>query len=272
MNISPLGAGAVAGTSLPLDPAFTARELNFDASFANSMDATSDRDFVAEALFTIALLGVHLSRMGEELVLWTSSEFGFATLGDNFTTGSSMLPQKKNSDVAELARGKSGRLVGNLTALLVTLKGLPLAYNRDLQEDKEPLFDSVRTALLVLEALRGAYESVEFNAARTALAAGDELLVAIDIAEALVVEGVPFRDAHELVGRLVGESVANNTSLRDLVAADEKLAVHVHLFDEGAALSNRKSPGSAGPSAAPAQREHLVSSIALLRKKMSEIA
>ena len=127
------------------------------------MDAVSDRDFVAESLFDVAMLGVHLSRMGEELVLWTSAEFGFATLGDDFTTGSSMLPQKKNSDVAELARGKSGRLVGNLTGLLVTLKGLPLSYNRDLQEDKEPLFDSVRQVLLVLIALRGAYRSLTFN-------------------------------------------------------------------------------------------------------------
>ena len=137
--------------------------MGFDETFANSMDAVSDRDFVAETLFDIAMLGVHLSRMGEELVLWTSAEFNFATLGDDFTTGSSMLPQKKNSDVAELARGKSGRLVGNLTGLLVTLKGLPLSYNRDLQEDKEPLFDSVRQVLLVLAALSGAYRSTDLQ-------------------------------------------------------------------------------------------------------------
>ena len=164
------------------------------------MDAVSDRDFVAETLFDSALVGVHLSRMGEELVLWTTAEFNFATLGDAFTTGSSMLPQKKNSDVAELARAKSGRLVGNLTSLLVTLKGLPLSYNRDLQEDKEPLFDSVRQVTLVLAAMTGAYRSLTFNADVARTAADDQFLVAIDIAEKLVEGGVPFRQAHERVG------------------------------------------------------------------------
>jgi len=143
LDVSPLGAGALAGSSLPLDPDGVAADLGFGARFENSLDAVSDRDFVAEALFDLALLGVHLSRMGEELVLWSTEEFGFAVLDDAYATGSSMLPQKKNPDVAELARGKTGRLIGNLTALLVTLKGLPLAYNRDLQEDKEPLFDSL---------------------------------------------------------------------------------------------------------------------------------
>src|SRR5580658_585671 len=143
LNISPLGAGALAGSSLPLDPDYVAAELGFHGRFENSLDAVSDRDFVAEALFDLALLGVHLSRMGEEIVLWSTEEFGFCTLDDAYATGSSMLPQKKNPDVAELARGKTGRLVGHLTAVLVTLKGLPLAYNRDLQEDKEPLFDAV---------------------------------------------------------------------------------------------------------------------------------
>ena len=144
LNTSPLGAGALAGSSLPLDPDYVAAELGFHGRFENSLDAVSDRDFVAESLFDLALLGVHLSRMGEEIVLWSTEEFGFCTLDDAYATGSSMLPQKKNPDVAELARGKTGRLLGNLTAVLVTLKGLPLAYNRDLQEDKEPLFDSVR--------------------------------------------------------------------------------------------------------------------------------
>ena len=144
LDVSPLGAGALAGTSLPIDPAYTARALGFDRPFDNSLDAVSDRDFVAEALFDIALLGVHLARIGEEWVLWTAEEFGFARLADAYATGSSMLPQKKNPDIAELARGKAGRFIGNLAGLLATLKGLPLAYNRDLQEDKEPLFDSVR--------------------------------------------------------------------------------------------------------------------------------
>jgi argininosuccinate lyase len=257
MNVSPLGAGALAGTSLAIDPSVAAEILGFDGSFTNSMDAVSDRDFVAETLFDIALLGVHLSRMGEELVLWTTAEFNFASLGDDFTTGSSMLPQKKNSDVAELARGKSGRLVGNLTALLVTLKGLPLTYNRDLQEDKEPLFDSVRQVLLVLVALRGAYGSLTFNAATASDAASDQFLVAIDIAEELVKEGVPFRQAHEQVGRLVGEAASSSRSLADVVGADADLARFSELFAPGVALGRRRSPGASGPEAAELQRAQL---------------
>jgi argininosuccinate lyase len=252
-NVSPLGAGALAGTSLPIQPDVTAALLGFDETFANSMDAVSDRDFVAEALFDIALLGVHLSRMGEELVLWTTAEFNFATLGDDFTTGSSMLPQKKNSDVAELARGKSGRLVGNLTGLLVTLKGLPLSYNRDLQEDKEPLFDSVKQVLLVLAAMTGAYRSMTFRADVAALAADDQLLVAIDIVERLVVNGMPFRQAHEVAGALVGRAVRENRTLADLVNEDSDLQGYNNLFTQGATLANRRSPGASGPSAASLQ-------------------
>jgi len=267
MNVSPLGAGALAGTSLPINPSVTAGLLGFDRPFANSMDAVSDRDFVAETLFDIALLGVHLSRMGEELVLWTTTEFGFATLGDDFTTGSSMLPQKKNSDVAELARGKTGRLVGNLTALLVTLKGLPLSYNRDLQEDKEPLFDSVRTALVVLTALCGAYKSMTFNADVAGLAASDELLVAIDIAEKLVEESVPFRQAHEVAGKLVGQAVREGTSLRDVVANSE-YDRFLNLFDDGAALARRSSPGASGPRAAASQQNTLRASLEAARKRL----
>ncbi|MDH2902541.1 MAG: argininosuccinate lyase [Actinomycetota bacterium] len=268
MNVSPLGAGALAGTSLPIDPSVTSELLGFDEPFANSMDAVSDRDFVAEALFDIALLGVHLSRMGEELVLWTTSEFNFATLGDDFTTGSSMLPQKKNSDVAELARGKSGRLVGNLTGLLVTLKGLPLTYNRDLQEDKEPLFDSVKQVTLVLAAMNGAYQSMIFNAAAAAAAADDQLLVAIDVAERLVAEGLPFRQAHEVAGGLVGRAVREGRLLADIVADEPTLAHHRDLFERGAALSNRRSPGSSGPAAAPGQSTRLSERIAALRARI----
>lgn len=247
--ISPLGAGAIAGTSLPLDPHYTAQQLGFRRAFANSMDATSDRDFVAEALFVLALIGVHFSRLGEELVLWTTSEFGFASLGDNFTTGSSMLPQKKNSDVAELARGKSGRLVGNLTGLLTMLKGLPLAYNRDLQEDKEPLFDSLRTVTTVGAALTGAYYSLTFHGDVMARAADDELLVAIDVAESLVAEGLPFREAHERVGALVGEAVRRGVTLESLVREDGELQRFAELFAPGTALSRRRSPGASGPQA-----------------------
>jgi argininosuccinate lyase len=262
MNVSPLGAGALAGTSLPINPALTAGLLGFDAPFANSMDAVSDRDFVAESLFDIALLGVHLSRMGEELVLWTSAEFNFATLADSFTTGSSMLPQKKNSDVAELARAKSGRLVGNLTGLLVVLKGLPLSYNRDLQEDKEPLFDSFRQVGLVLRALAGAFRSLEFHADLSRAAAKDELLVAIDIAEELVGEGLPFRQAHERVGQLVATAIAANRSLRDVVASTPFFERFEPLFEGDGALARRRSPGASGPLAREAQSERLQAALA----------
>ncbi len=257
LNVSPLGAGALAGTSLALDPTVAAAILGFDAPFANSMDAVSDRDFVAETLFDVALMGVHLSRMGEELVLWTSAEFNFASLGDDFTTGSSMLPQKKNSDVAELARGKSGRLIGNLTGLLVVLKGLPLSYNRDLQEDKEPLFDSIRQILLVLRALSGAYRSMTFHDDVAKAAADDQFLVAIDLAEELVAEGVPFRQAHEKVGKLVAQAVASNRPLRDVVAATPDVQRFNHLFDDGVALRRRRSPGASGPSASAEQAQRL---------------
>ena len=247
--ISPLGAGAIAGTSLPLDPHYTATQLGFRRAFANSMDATSDRDFVAEALFVFALIGVHFSRLGEELVLWTTSEFGFASLDDRFTTGSSMLPQKKNSDVAELARGKTGRLVGNLTSILTMLKGLPLAYNRDLQEDKEPLFDSIRTVTLVGRALAGAYTSLTVHADAMEQAASDELLVAIDIAEELVADGKPFREAHDIVGSLVGEAVRQGVTLESLVTAHPDLQKFGGLFAPGEALARRRSPGASGPQA-----------------------
>ncbi len=268
MNVSPLGAGALAGTSLPILPKVTAELLGFTEPIANSMDAVSDRDFVAETLFDIAMLGIHLSRMGEELVLWTSAEFNFATLGDDFTTGSSMLPQKKNSDVAELARGKSGRLVGNLTGLLVTLKGLPLSYNRDLQEDKEPLFDSVKQVLLVLSAMTGAYQSMTFNAPFAQAAADDQFLVAIDIAEKLVLAGVPFRQAHEQVGKLVGEAVRDSKSLKDVVAASADFAQYVELFAQGAALKNRTSLGAAGPLAKSEQETRLTSAVSAAKARV----
>ena len=268
MDVSPLGAGAVAGTSLDIDPSVPAKALRFATTFANSMDAVSDRDFVAETLFDLALLGVHLSRMGEELVLWTSAEFGFAKLGDDFTTGSSMLPQKKNSDVAELARGKSGRLVGNLTGLLVTLKGLPLSYNRDLQEDKEPLFDSVKHVSLVLAALTGAYRSMNFDNVRAAEAADDPYLVAIDIAESLVEEGMPFRQAHEAVGRLVGQSVATGEDFADVVAHDPAFARFAPLLEPGAALRRRRSPGASGPEAAATQATRLDETRRALRSRV----
>ncbi|HEY4378398.1 MAG TPA: argininosuccinate lyase, partial [Acidimicrobiales bacterium] len=217
-DVSPLGAGALAGSSLPLDPEATAADLGFAAVFDNSLDAVGDRDFVAEALFDLALLGVHLSRIGEEVVLWSSEEFGFLKLDDAYATGSSMLPQKKNPDIAELARGKAGRLIGHLTGVLSTLKGLPLAYNRDLQEDKEPLFDAVDQVLLALGALDGLLASATFVTDRMAAAADSPYASATDLAEHLVEGGMPFRDAHAVVGEIVRTALDGGASMSDLVA------------------------------------------------------
>jgi argininosuccinate lyase len=252
LDVSPLGAGALAGTSLPIDPATTAADLGFSRAFDNSLDAVSDRDFVAEALFDLALLGTHLSRLGEEWVLWTTEEFGFARLDDGYATGSSMLPQKKNPDIAELARGKSGRLIGNLTSLLVTLKGLPLAYNRDLQEDKEPLFDSADQVVLALAALTGMIATATFDVARMQAAADSETTAATDIAEFLVRQGTPFREAHAIVGALVRRHLAGEGTLRDLVS-DELGHDAGALVAPGVGVLQRTSPGGAGPEALGAQ-------------------
>lgn len=264
VDVSPLGAGATAGSSLPLDPDFTARELGFATRFENSMDAVSDRDFVAELLFDLALIGTHLSRIGEEWVLWTSSEFGFATLDDRYATGSSMLPQKKNADIAELTRGKSGRLIGNLTGLLATLKGLPLSYNRDLQEDKEPLFDSFDQVSLAIAAVNGMVQTASFDTARLNAAANDEFLSATDVAEWLVSGGMPFREAHALVGELVRSALADGQSLADLVAADSWLGNEaVAVMRRG--VANRTSPGGGGPIAVAVQIQRFRSKVNELR-------
>jgi argininosuccinate lyase len=259
LNVSPLGAGALAGSSLPLDPDYVAAELGFHGRFENSLDAVSDRDFVAESLFDLALLGVHLSRMGEEMVLWSTEEFGFCTLDDAYTTGSSMLPQKKNPDVAELARGKTGRLIGHLSAVLVTLKGLPLAYNRDLQEDKEPLFDAVLQVRRALVALRGVYETVTWNEERMQAAADGPAASAIDLAEFLVEQGMPFRQAHALIGGLVRESLERHVPLNELVAAHPDLGeTAVVLLEPGVAVTRRRTPGGAGPGPVAEQTERFV--------------
>jgi argininosuccinate lyase len=250
LDVSPLGAGALAGSSLPIDPAATAADLGFARRFDNSLDAVSDRDFVAEAVFDLALIGVHLSRMGEEWVLWTSGEFGFASLDDAYATGSSMLPQKKNPDIAELARGKSGRLIGNLTGLLATLKGLPLAYNRDLQEDKEPLFDSVEQVQLAVAALTGMIATATFHADAMQSAADEETTAATDLAEYLVRSGMPFREAHAVVGAHVRAALAGEATLRDLVADDPLLGPDASaLVADGVGVRMRTSPGAAGPAA-----------------------
>ena len=272
LDVSPLGAGALAGSSLPLDPDGVADALGFAARFENSLDAVSDRDFVAEALFDLALLGVHLSRIGEELVLWSSEEFGFAVLDDAFATGSSMLPQKKNPDVAELARGKSGRLIGNLTGLLATLKGLPLAYNRDLQEDKEPLFDSVSQSRLGLAALSGVLATVGFVTLRMEQAANGAEVAAVDLAEWLVLRGMPFRQAHGVVGGLVSDSLERHVPLAELVEAHPDLGVDaVALLRPGVAVTRRTTPGGAGPSAVAIQMERFAARLAADRVRLAPV-
>jgi argininosuccinate lyase len=256
LDVSPLGAGALAGSSLPLDPDAVAADLGFAARFENSLDAVSDRDFVAEALFALALVGIHLSRIGEEVVLWTSEEFGFAVLDDGYATGSSMLPQKKNPDIAELARGKAGRLIGDLTGLLATLKGLPLAYNRDLQEDKEPLFDAVDQVALALSAVDGMLGTIRFDVERMQAAADVPAASATDLAEHLVAAGMPFRDAHAVVGGLVRSALAGGGSLAELVAAHPDLGPEAAaLLEPGVAVRRRTTPGGAGPDAVAVQLE-----------------
>ncbi|MYG93699.1 MAG: argininosuccinate lyase [Acidimicrobiia bacterium] len=257
LDTSPLGAGALAGSSLPLNPEATALELGFGGVFENSMDAVSDRDFVAESLFVLALIGIHLSRLGEEIVWWTSEEVAFASLDDAYATGSSMLPQKKNPDIAELARAKAGRLIGNLTGLLATLKGLPLAYNRDLQEDKEPLFDSVDQVRLGLRAIVGLMSTITFDVQAMAAAADAPSLAAIDLVEWLVADGMAFRDAHGVVGELVRRSLDGEASLVDLVRADLRLGNQAaELLNPGVAVGRRSTQGGAGTVPLDAQLEH----------------
>ncbi len=266
LDVSPLGAGALAGSSLPIDPAVSAEKMGFGKVFANSMDAVSDRDFVAEILFDIALLGTHLSRIGEEWVLWTTEEFGFAHLDDGFATGSSMLPQKKNADIAELARGKTGRLIGNLTAVLVVLKGLPLAYNRDLQEDKEPLFDSVNQVSLALSALTGMIASATFHPDAMAQAADMEALAATDLAEWLVRQGTPFRQAHAIIGELVRLTHETGSSLKSAVVAHPSLGPEAaKLVGVGVGVQQRTSPGASGPMSGASQQQLLNIEIDRLR-------
>jgi argininosuccinate lyase len=262
-SVSPLGAGALAGSSLPLDPTAVAAELGFSRAAANSIDAVSDRDFAAEFLFCSALIGVHLSRLGEEVVLWATSEFRWVELDDTFSTGSSIMPQKKNPDVAELARGKSGRLIGDLITMLTVLKGLPLAYDRDLQEDKEPVFDAVDTLLLVLPAVSGMIATMTIDVDRLAATAADGFALATDVAERLVRRGVPFREAHEAVGQLVAWCAERQCDLAE-VADDDLLAISPHLTADVrevlsvvGALDSRAALGGTAPIRVAEQLEEL---------------
>ncbi|GLX99345.1 argininosuccinate lyase [Herbidospora sp. NBRC 101105] len=251
--VSPLGSGALAGSSLPLDPVAVAAELGFDSAAPNSMDAVADRDFAAEFLFAAAMIGIHLSRLGEEIVLWASQEFRWIEMDDAYSTGSSIMPQKKNPDVAELARGKSGRLIGSLMTMLTTLKGLPLTYNRDLQEDKEPVFDAVDTLNLVLPAMAGLVSTMRVNTSRLESSAPDGFALATDLAELLVRKGVAFRDAHEAVGHLVVWCQVNDKDLGDLTD-EELLKVSPHftpdvrdVLNVPGALAARKAHGGTAP-------------------------
>jgi argininosuccinate lyase len=272
---SPYGSGALAGQTLGLDPELVARELGFTGSTANSIDGTSSRDFVAEFAFVCAQAGVDVSRLAEEVILWATREFGFVRLHDSWSTGSSIMPQKKNPDVAELARGKAGRLVGNLTGLLATLKALPLAYNRDLQEDKEPVFDSVDTLTVLLPAFTGMIATLEFDTERMAELAPQGFSLATDVAEWLVREGVPFRVAHEVAGACVQRCEELGVELHEL--SDEQYAaispsltpeVRSVLTIEGS-VAARNGRGGTAPDAVRAQLAELREVVAAHRERIA---
>ena len=231
-NKCPLGAAALAGTTYPLDRAITASELGFDEPVANSMDAVSDRDYLLDLIYACSVCQIHLSRLCEELVWWSSAEFGFVEMDDAHSTGSSIMPQKKNPDFAELVRGKSGRVVGDLMSLLVTVKGTPLTYDKDLQEDKEPLFDAADTVLGSLMACTGMLATCTFKADRMREASHEGYMAATDLADYLVGKGLPFRQAHAMVGRIVGDCVREGVTLQQLTT--DELRSYSELFDDDA--------------------------------------
>ncbi|MFJ8960687.1 argininosuccinate lyase [Lentzea sp. NPDC102401] len=269
---SPYGSGALAGSSLGLDPAKVAADLGFYAPVENSIDGTASRDFAAEIAFVLAMISVNLSRVAEEIIIWTTAEFRFAVLDDAWSTGSSIMPQKKNPDVAELARGKSGRLIGNLAGLLATLKAQPLAYNRDLQEDKEPLFDSVEQLELLLPAFAGMVATLKFDVARMASLAPAGFTLATDIAEWLVRQGVPFRVAHEAAGACVRAAESRGVGLEDLTD-DEFLAISPALTSEvrsvltvEGSIASRDAHGGTAPARVREQLDALVAKAASARE------
>ncbi len=249
---SPLGSGALAGSTLKLDRVYVAKELMFLDVAQNSMDAVSDRDFVVEFLANAAICGMHLSRLAEDLILWSTAEFGFITISDAYTTGSSLMPQKKNPDVAELVRGKTGRLYGNLVAVLTMLKGLPLTYNRDMQEDKEPLFDSAHTLRTTLSVMADMLHHTKVNRACCEAAASDPLLLATDLVDFLVKKGTPFREAHHAVGALVAASEKSGVPLPTLAAKKYGPAA-ARVFDVRRALAARTAIGAPSPKNVGAQ-------------------
>jgi argininosuccinate lyase len=262
MDELPLGSGALAGSTLVLGREAMAAELGFARVTQNSLDAVSDRDFALEILSALAILGMHLSRLSEDVVLWTTAEFGFARLSDRHSTGSSLMPQKKNPDIAELTRGKTGRLYGNLMRLLTVMKGLPMSYNRDLQEDKEAVFDSVDTARMALAVMAEMMAALSVDGRASALASGDPSLLATDLADELVRKGVPFRTAHDLVGRLAAESSRTGVPLDKLSpdfvkeTAPELLEEWSSYFDNARSLSARRATGAPSPENVSARLDH----------------
>ena len=269
-SFSPFGAGALAGSSIQPNPEKVAKDLGFSGAMANSIDAVGDRDFAAEALFDLAMLGVHLSKIGEEFVLWSSTEFGWVKIADAYSTGSSIMPQKKNADIAELARGKSGRFIGNLTSLLVVLKGLPFAYNRDLQEDKEPVFDSVDQLLILLPAITGMIETAQFNSAAISKGAADGFSLATEIADFLAKKQIPFATAHEVAGECVKFCEKNGIELDQLSDA-QLLAIHPALTGEVKAFLNVKGAVASRTSSMGTSQKSVTSALAQLKKEISAV-
>lgn len=273
-SASPYGAGALAGGSLGLDPQLVASELGLDRPTENSIDATASRDVVAEFAFVTALIGINLSRFAEEIIIWNTREFDFVTLDDGYSTGSSIMPQKKNPDIAELARGKSGRLIGNLTGLLATLKGIPLAYNRDLQEDKEPVFDTVEQLEVLLPAFTGMVATLRFNTERMAELAPQGFSLATDVAEWLVKQGVSFRDAHEISGELVQHCEERGLELHepsdeDLAALSPHLTPAVRdVLTVAGSIGSRTGVGGTAPERVAEQRAKLTSRVRVLSQAL----
>jgi argininosuccinate lyase len=272
---SPYGAGALAGGALGLDPALVAAELNLGEPMPNSLDATASRDVVAEFAYVSAQIGIDLSRFAEDIIMWVTREFGFARLNDSYSTGSSIMPQKKNPDIAELARGKAGRLVGDLTGLLTTLKGLPLAYNRDLQEDKEPVFDAVTTLEVLLPAFTGMVATLEFDTARMAELAPQGFSLATDVAYHLVRNGVPFRDAHEIAGALVRFCEQHDLDLdqptdADYAAIDPRLTADVRaVLTVSGSIASRNGVGGTAPERVAEQLAALTAAVRQLTEETS---
>lgn len=276
-NLSPFGAGALSGSPLQPNPEKSAAALGFSGSLANSIDAVSDRDFVAEALFIMAMVGVHLSRIGEEFVLWSSSEFNFVEISDQYSTGSSIMPQKKNADVAELARGKSGRFIGNLTSLLIVLKGLPFAYNRDLQEDKEPVFDSVDQLLMLLPAITGMVSTAKFKAANISLNVTSGFTLATEIADYLAKSGVPFSQAHEAAGACVRYCEEMSIELHE-IPTEQLGKIHsqlkpdvLNLLNAQAAIDSRSSGMGTAPKSVDRAITMLNGDLAKMMQEISRI-